>query len=88
MHVPQSYSKHMGLCGSTIVARKEIDTWVTRTKLGQCAEAHLSFVTMDVWARVVSRQIYSSAYFLTYIKILDLHSLVFLQILSSSILKF
>ncbi len=49
----------MGLCGSAISARKETDTWVTRTKLGQCAEVRLSFVTMEVWARVVFGQIYS-----------------------------
>jgi hypothetical protein len=49
----------MGLCVSAIVARKEIDTWATRTKLGQCAEVHLWFVTIKVWARVVSGQIYS-----------------------------
>jgi hypothetical protein len=55
----------MGLCVRAIVGRKEIDTWATRTKLGQCAEARLSFVTMDMWARVVSQQIYSSAYFLS-----------------------
>jgi hypothetical protein len=49
----------MGLCVRAIVGRKEIDTWATRTKLRECAEVHLSFVTMEVWARVVSRQIYS-----------------------------
>jgi hypothetical protein len=59
MHVTHGYSKHMGLCVSVIIARKQIDSWATRTKLGQCAEVHLSFVTMEVWARVVFGQIYS-----------------------------
>jgi hypothetical protein len=48
----------MGLCLSAIIARKEIDTWATITNLGQFADVHLSFVRIEVWARVVSGQIY------------------------------
>jgi len=59
MHIAHCYSKHMGLCLSAIIARKEIDTWATRTNLGQCADVHLPYVRIEVWARVVSGQIYS-----------------------------
>ncbi len=52
MHIADCYSKHMNFCVNAIVAKKKIDIWGMRTKLGQHAKVCPSCENRE-WAKVV-----------------------------------